>query len=110
MNHTVFAAMLDQGFKPGQLVLSKAGHDHNRVYLITAIEGNFAFCVDGDYRPLEKPKRKRVRHLRALGELVADWQTQIAALNDAGQQNALIKSLIKKHPGWSLESSESANC
>lgn len=97
---TVFAAMLAKGCTPGQLVQSKAGHDQGRIYLIVQVEGNFAACVDGDYRPLDRPKRKRVSHLRRLGELAPGWREQLEAQADPGQQNALVRRLIHEHPGW----------
>ncbi|MDD2534015.1 MAG: KOW domain-containing RNA-binding protein [Eubacteriales bacterium] len=109
MNHTVFSALLNQGLRPGQIVLSKAGHDQNRVYLILEVDANFAVCVDGEYRPIDKPKRKRVSHLRPLGELPDDWQIPLKSLHDHGQQNALIRKLIKSHPGWSQPSADVAD-
>lgn len=97
---TVFSAMLAKGCAPGQLVQSKAGHDQGRIYLILAVDGNFAACIDGDYRPVDRPKRKRVSHLRRLGALPPGWQEALQNLTDLGQQNALVRSLIHDHPGW----------
>ena len=49
--------------EPGQIVRSIAGHDKDRFFLVLEIEGDFAYLVDGKYRPLESPKKKRKKHL-----------------------------------------------
>lgn len=49
--------------KVGELVSSSQGHDEGRKYLVVNIEGDFAYCVDGKYRPLNNPKKKRIKHL-----------------------------------------------
>lgn len=48
----------------GSVVRSVAGHDADRFYVVLAVEGDFAFIADGKERRLEKPKRKRKKHLR----------------------------------------------
>ena len=52
----------------GQIVVSSKGHDTNRLYVIVAVlGGDFVLCVDGRYRTIDKPKQKRVKHLRWAG-------------------------------------------
>lgn len=48
----------------GSVVRSIAGHDADRFYVVLEMEGDFAFIADGKERKLEKPKRKRKKHLR----------------------------------------------
>lgn len=50
----------------GQLVTSKAGHDKDKLYVIVAQEGEFAYLCDGCQRPPEKPKKKRLKHLQPI--------------------------------------------
>ena len=50
----------------GGLVSSLQGHDEGRKYLVIKIDGDFAYCVDGKYRPLDNPKKKRLKHLSSL--------------------------------------------
>ena len=38
------------GIEVGCLVSSSKGHDKDRFYLVTRIENEFAWCVDGKYR------------------------------------------------------------
>jgi hypothetical protein len=97
---TVYDALQNRGLAPGQLVISTAGHDCGRIYLVLVADGPFVELVDGDHRPLQNPKRKRWRHVRPLGQLGPGWEAALDLLNDPGQQNALIRSLIANHAGW----------
>lgn len=102
-DETFFEHLRNKGLAPGILAVSKAGHDSGRIYLVLTIEGSFALCVDGRIRLLDRPKRKRVTHLRPIASVSADqpdWQTMIASLNDPGQQNALVRHLIESHSQW----------
>ena len=47
----------------GQVVLSKAGKDRGSLYAILLEDEEFAFIADGRLRKVEKPKRKRKKHL-----------------------------------------------
>lgn len=47
----------------GMVVASRAGHDKGGFFWVAQTEGDFAFIADGKNRPLEKPKRKRKKHL-----------------------------------------------
>ncbi|NLC77816.1 MAG: RNA-binding protein [Clostridia bacterium] len=55
--------------EPGQLVLSTAGRDQGRAYLVLgldeALHGTFVYVADGKYRKLDRPKRKNIKHLQA---------------------------------------------
>lgn len=56
--------------KIGMIVKSLAGHDAGRFYVITKIEKNRAYIVDGRLRKLEKPKKKNIVHLSGSGKVV----------------------------------------
>lgn len=47
----------------GQIVLSKAGKDSGSYYVVLNEEGDFAYIADGRLRKIEKPKKKRQKHL-----------------------------------------------
>ena len=51
----------------GRFAVSAAGHDAETIYLIVGQEDDFLYLCDGKYKPLEKPKRKRRKHVRVLG-------------------------------------------
>lgn len=50
--------------KRGQVVRSLAGRDKGRFYAVLCLEGKAVFLVDGKLHPLERPKRKNLRHLQ----------------------------------------------
>lgn len=56
--------------KIGMIVRSAAGHDKGNFLVITAVEGDFAFIADGKERKLEKPKKKRLKHLKLTNTVI----------------------------------------
>lgn len=51
--------------EPGRTVLSKAGRDAGRRFVVLRVDETYAYIVDGDLRKMEAPKKKKHRHLRA---------------------------------------------
>lgn len=47
----------------GQVVKSIAGHDKGDFQAVVRLEGDFVYVCDGKRRSLEKPKRKKLRHV-----------------------------------------------
>ena len=53
--------------EPGRVVISTQGHDEGRWYaILSVLDERMVLLVDGDTRKLAKPKKKQVKHLRAL--------------------------------------------
>ncbi len=54
---------------PGQLVLSKAGRDKGKKFIITAVDKDrgYAYIVNGKLRRVENPKKKKMKHLEVTG-------------------------------------------
>ena len=53
--------------EPGRVVISTQGHDAGRWYaILSVLDERMVLLVDGDTRKLAKPKKKQVKHLRAL--------------------------------------------
>lgn len=52
----------------GQIVLSKCGRDNKRYFFVVQIDEckEYVFIADGDLRKIEKPKRKKLKHLVPL--------------------------------------------
>ena len=57
----------------GMVVRATAGKEQGGFYLVTALEGQFVSLADGRRRPLEKPKRKNVRHIAPTHTV---WETE----------------------------------
>lgn len=47
----------------GSAVCSKAGRDKGRYFAVLSLEDDFAYIADGDLRKVQKPKRKKLKHL-----------------------------------------------
>nr|WP_284703642.1 KOW domain-containing RNA-binding protein [Clostridium swellfunianum] len=48
----------------GRVVLSKSGRDEGRYFVIVdIINENYVYISDGDLRRLQKPKKKKIKHL-----------------------------------------------
>ncbi len=41
----------------GMFAFSRAGHDKGRLYFVISEEDEYVYLVDGDLRPVEKPKK-----------------------------------------------------
>ena len=50
----------------GMFAISKAGHDKGQMYIIIREDRDFAYLVDGDIRKLDRPKKKRKKHLQLV--------------------------------------------
>ena len=48
----------------GDLVVSRAGRDKGRPFLVLQAEEGFVYLVDGDLRRLNKPKKKKRMHVK----------------------------------------------
>ena len=58
--------------KIGQIVISKAGRDKGDVFIVFDLsdDGEYAFLVDGRTRLLERPKKKKRRHIQPTHNVV----------------------------------------
>lgn len=87
--------MTRDDFPIGLVVRAKAGRDENRKFVVVAHcdEDNYVFIADGTLRKVDKPKRKKVKHL----EPTKAYFTNIGEKLKAGTRvfdSELRKSLI----------------
>ncbi|MBQ7793879.1 MAG: KOW domain-containing RNA-binding protein [Clostridia bacterium] len=47
----------------GSAVYARAGKEKGGLFFVVKLEGDFAYLSDGDTRRIEKPKKKRLKHL-----------------------------------------------
>lgn len=50
----------------GMLARSTAGHDQGRLYVIIRMEAEYVWLADGILRTVEKPKKKKIRHIQVI--------------------------------------------
>ena len=55
----------------GQVVFSKCGRDKGRAFVILSIEDEYVFLSDGQLRPLNKPKKKKIKHTQPTHTVMA---------------------------------------
>ncbi len=99
MRAIVFELLKNHGVIPGSVVLSKAGHDIHRMYVVLSVEDKIALLADGRRKTRNRPKKKRVTHLKTIG-MLTDWEhrlKQLESLQNEPVQNKLIQE-------WLLES------
>ena len=48
----------------GDLVVSRAGRDKGRPFVVLSTEENYVYLVDGDLRKLDRPKKKKRMHVK----------------------------------------------
>lgn len=60
----------------GRVCLSRAGRDRGRYFVITeVVDSNYVLIADGVVRKLNKPKKKKIKHL-SLKPIVLDGIAQ----------------------------------
>lgn len=66
----------------GQVVFSKAGHDKGSAFVVMKIQDEYLYLADGRLRTLDKPKKKKLKHVQPTN-YIADLTTDGRALQDA---------------------------
>ena len=80
----------------GKFATSKAGHDKMQLYVITGMEGDFVYLCDGRLKLIEKPKKKRIKHIQIINTTVEE-SLYNRLLNKETVRNEEIKYAIKKY-------------
>lgn len=96
LKRTVFDLLKNNGVLPGNIVLSKAGHDINRMYVVLSVEDKIAFLANGIQKNKNHPKKKRVTHLKTIGMLDGRKQRidKLELLHNEPDQNKLIQKWL----------------
>ena len=60
--------IMDSELSIGQVVRSRAGRDKGGIFLIYEIlDSEYVLLVDGKIRRLDRPKKKKIKHLVKIG-------------------------------------------
>ncbi|SHH15654.1 hypothetical protein SAMN02745245_00677 [Anaerosphaera aminiphila DSM 21120] len=71
----------------GQVVKSKAGRDIGEIFLVyEVLDDNYVLIVDGKTRKLNKPKKKKIKHLMIYKDIV---NLKVDNLNDSYVRKSL---------------------
>ena len=58
--------IMEPDIRISDVVISTAGHDSGRLFYCVGTEGVYLELVNGKDHPLEKPKRKKSKHVRKV--------------------------------------------
>lgn len=58
---------MEEKFSLGDIVLSIAGRDSGRLFVVVAVDGIFVYLCDGDLHKMDKPKKKKIKHIKPTG-------------------------------------------
>ena len=72
-------------YEKGMLAKSLAGHDEGSVYIIVETDQRYVYLVDGKIRTLDRPKRKRKKHVQLISK----------KYNVSGADDTAIKKILK---------------
>lgn len=53
----------------GQIVYSKSGRDKKRPFIVFDFDEEYVYLVDGSLRKLEKPKKKKIKHVQIVNQI-----------------------------------------
>lgn len=87
--------------KIGEFAKSKAGHDKEEIFIIINIEEEYVYLVDGKSRILDKPKKKKIKHIQVINQIDEELQRKLETnliLRDEDIKRA-IKSYKQKIGG-----------
>ena len=75
--------------EPGMFARSLAGHDKGRLYVVLEVCRDSVMLTDGRYRTLDKPKKKKRRHLQP------DFEISAAIAEKIGHQSLRDEDIRK---------------
>ena len=65
-------------FKAGNVVESLSGRDRGRWFLVKEVlDDSYVLLVDGSLRPMEKPKKKKTKHLIPKQECISSLRDKM---------------------------------
>ncbi|WP_242984132.1 MULTISPECIES: KOW domain-containing RNA-binding protein [Clostridium] len=77
----------------GKIAYSKAGRDKDKGYIIIGkIDDNYVLVADGKKKTINKPKRKRLKHLNLTCEVANEIKDSL--LSDERDIDIKIKSFL----------------
>ncbi len=85
---------MDDVFNVGDIVLSTMGRDSGRYYIIMEAEENYVYLCDGDFHKVDKPKKKKVKHVKytgAVSEYVAGKIAEGTKVSNAELRRAILE-------------------
>ena len=74
-----------------RLAKSLCGHDKNEIYVVYREENDFVYLINGKTKTIEKPKRKKQRHI----QIIKNLPEEIIEMVSEELTNETAKKIIK---------------
>ena len=84
----------------GMLAISRAGHDKDTCYIVWDMDETYVWLVDGRLRTLEKPKKKKRKHIQIQYTIPENLREKLSRKESI--RNEDIKFAIKLHSSREL--------
>ena len=76
-----------------RLAKSLCGHDKNEIYVVYREENDFVYLINGKTKTIEKPKRKKQRHI----QIIKNLPEEIIEMVSQELTNETTKKIIKHY-------------
>lgn len=77
----------------GQVVRSKAGRDKGKVFVVlNIVDDEYVLIADGDYRRLDNPKKKKIKHLIVYKAIIEELNERLESRQKIN--NAFIRKAL----------------
>ena len=76
-----------------RLAKSLCGHDKNEIYVVYREENDFVYLINGKTKTIEKPKRKKQRHI----QIIKNLPEEIIEMVSQEFTNETAKKIIKHY-------------
>ena len=78
----------------GNVVYSKAGRDKGNYYIIVGVvDSNYVLLADGKCKKIQKPKKKKIKHLQLTNEVAYDIKESV--VNKSYDSDSKIRKFLK---------------
>ncbi|WP_242865981.1 KOW domain-containing RNA-binding protein [Desnuesiella massiliensis] len=78
----------------GNVVYSKAGRDEGNYYIIVGVvDSNYVLLADGKCKKIQKPKKKKIKHLQLTNEVAYDIKESV--VNKSYDSDSKIRKFLK---------------
>ena len=79
----------------GSVVVSKAGRDQGRLFVVVQeVDSDFVMVCNGALRGMEHLKKKRRKHLKPTGQVIAELRDRLE--NNQRVENHEVRSWLKR--------------
>lgn len=80
-------------WKSEMLAVSRAGHDRDILYVVLEKDDTYFWLADGKRRTLEKPKKKKQKHVQIIRHLPQELTEKMQTITE----NAHLRKILREY-------------